>query len=181
MKNTKQHYGWVTIFLHWTSALTVFALFGLGFWMVDLGYYDAWYKPAPALHKSIGLSLFALMLLRVVWRKQQIQPEPLLTHSPMERKAGHSMHLILYFLLFAIMLSGYLISTADGRGIEVFEWFEVPGFGSLFENQEDIAGLFHQYAAYCLIGLVVMHGAAALKHHFIDKDHTLKRMLGKPD
>jgi len=91
------------------------------------------------------------------------------------------MHLALYVLLFAIMLSGYLISTADSRGIDVFEWFEVPGFGSLFENQEDIAGLFHQYAAYSLIGLVILHAAAAIKHHFIDKDNTLKRMIRKTE
>jgi len=180
MKNTKQHYGWVAIYLHWLVALTVFGLFGLGYWMVDLGYYDAWYKPAPALHKSIGISLLVVMIFRIIWRKKQIQPEPLVTHTPMERKASHAMHLLLYFLLFAIMLSGYLISTADGRGIEVFEWFEVPGFGSFIENQEDIAGLFHQYAAYSLIGLVFLHAAAAFKHHFNDKDNTLRRMFGKP-
>ena len=181
MNNSKHHYGWVAIGLHWIAALVVLGLFGLGFWMVDLGYYDQWYKPAPALHKSIGISLFGLMLFRLVWRLLQPQPEALPTHSPVEKIAGHLMHLILYFMLFTIMLTGYLISTADGRGIEVFELFQVPGFGSFIENQEDLAGAIHKYAAYSLIVLVTLHAVAALKHHFIDKDNTLKRMLGKPN
>ena len=77
------------------------------------------------------------------------------------------------------MMSGYLISTADERGISVFGLFEVPGFGSLIDNQEDLAGVVHKYAAYLVIGLTLLHAAAALKHHFIDKDETLTRMLGK--
>ena len=76
-----------------------------------------------------------------------------------------------------MFLSGYLISTADGRGIEVFNWFEVPGLGSFIENQEDLAGQVHEYAAYILIGLSSLHALAALKHHFMNKDNTLKKML----
>jgi cytochrome b561 len=75
------------------------------------------------------------------------------------------------------MLSGYLISTADGRAIDVFNLFSVPALVSGFDNQEDIAGLVHQIIAYSLIALVVLHALAALKHHFIDRDRTLKRML----
>ncbi len=181
MNNSKQHYGWLAISLHWLTAICVIGLFALGFWMVDLGYYDQWYKPAPALHKSIGICLFIVMLARIAWRLKQVQPEPLSTHTALEVKAGHMMHLTLYIMLIAIMLSGYLISTADGRAIEVFELFSVPALGSLIENQEDLAGGFHKYAAYTLIALVVMHAAAALKHHIIDKDNTLKRMLGRSD
>lgn len=179
MNNSKQHYGWVAIGLHWLAAVIVIGLFALGFWMVELGYYDQWYKPAPALHKSIGICLFALMLFRLIWRLKQIQPESLPTHSRIEKTAGHWVHLALYFILFAIMLSGYLISTADGRAIEVFEVLSVPSIGSLIENQEDIAGTFHKYAAYSLMALIFMHACAAMKHHFVDKDSTLKRMMGQ--
>ena len=75
------------------------------------------------------------------------------------------------------MCRGYLISTADGRGIAVFNLFEIPGIGELFDSQADIAGLFHQFAAYSLIGLVVIHMLGAFKHHFFDKDSTLIRMI----
>ena len=179
MKNTLHHYGWLTISFHWLVALTVFGLFGLGYWMVDLGYYDSWYKTGPALHKSIGITLFGLMLFRVIWRARQSQPMPLPNHTKLEKKIGRIMHSMLTVLIFLILFSGYLISTADERGISVFELFDVPGFGSMIENQEDVAGIFHQYAAYLLISMVLLHAAAALKHHFVDKDETLTRMLGK--
>jgi cytochrome b561 len=179
MKNTAKHYGLISILIHWLVALVVFGLFGLGFWMVELTYYDEWYKTGPALHESIGICLFAVMLFRVYWRVSQVQPAPLSTHTKLEQKSGHLVHWLLYVLIFIIMTSGYMISTADERGIEVFGLFEVPGFGSLVENQEDIAGLIHQYLAYFMMGLVSLHAAGALKHHFIDKDKTLTRMLGK--
>jgi len=179
IRNTNQNYGLLTILLHWLSALTIVGLFSLGFWMVELGYYDAWYKTGPALHKSIGITFFVLMIIRVFWRAKQIQPDSLPTHTNVEKKIGHLMHRILHLMVFFIIISGYLISTADGRGIRVFKTFDVPSIGSLFENQEDIAGLFHQYAAYLLITLVTLHALAALKHHFFDNDKTLTRMLGR--
>jgi len=178
MKNSTGHYGYLTITLHWLVAIIVFGLFALGFWMVDLTYYDAWYKSGPALHKSIGISLLIIMLFRVFWRVKQTNPDALPTHSNFEKKVGHSVHILLYGLLFLIMTSGYLISTADDRGIDVFNLFTVPGFGSFIENQEDVAGVIHQYLAYSMMVLVFLHAVAALKHHFVDKDITLKRMLG---
>ena len=178
MRNTATHYGWLTIILHWSVAVIIIGLFGLGVWMVDLGYYDPWYKQGPNLHKSIGAILFCLMLFRFVWRKQQQQPNALDTHSSIEKKLSSLVHNLLYLLSFVIMISGYLISTADGRGIEVFQIISLPSLGELFANQEDIAGEIHKYAAYLLITAVVFHMLAAVKHHFIDKDNTLKRMLG---
>lgn len=179
MKNTKAHYGWVSIFFHWSVAIIFFVLFTLGWWMVELGYYDVWYKTAPALHKSIGLCLMALMIIRLLWRVIQIQPEKLASHSNVASKAAKLTHFALYLVVFSIMISGYLISTADGRSIEVFQWFEIPALAALIDNQEDIAGLVHQWLAYIAMALVLLHAIAALKHHFIDKDDTLTRMLGK--
>jgi cytochrome b561 len=179
MNNTQTNYGYVTIFFHWLSALSIFTLFALGYYMVDLTYYDEWYKIAPELHKSIGFLLFTLMICRVIWRFTQLSPDHLSSHSNVERKAGKVVHVALYSLTFIIMISGYMISTADDRGIEVFDLFTVPGFGSFIENQEDIAGFIHKWLAYSLIGLSLLHAAAALKHHFFDKDNTLNRMIGR--
>lgn len=75
------------------------------------------------------------------------------------------------------MCSGIMISTADGRDIWIFDWFAVPFPNAFIDDQADIAGFIHQYLAYSLIGLVVLHAAGAIKHHVIDKDNTLKRML----
>jgi cytochrome b561 len=88
-------------------------------------------------------------------------------------------HLLMYFLLLTIMVSGYLISTAVIRPIEVFGWFAIPASITALPRQEDIAGWVHLILASTLIGLVVLHAAAALKHHFFDRDRTLKRIFGR--
>ena len=161
--------------LHWSSALLVIVLFTLGLWMVDLTYYSEWYKTAPYWHKSIGLCLFALTLFRIIWKL--FTAAPVIEGKKWEIKAAKIAHLSLYLLLLGIFISGYMISTADGRSIDVFNWFSVPGLGSFFENQEDIAGTVHYYLAVTLISLASVHALAALKHHFINKDNTLNKML----
>ncbi|PKG76400.1 cytochrome b [Shewanella sp. Choline-02u-19] len=175
--NTKKSYGLVAILFHWLSALAVIGLFAVGFWMVDLTYYSEWYKTAPYLHKSVGLILLLLTLSRIFWRMFTPNPKSLASHKRWERSAGHITHGVLYLLLLVIMVSGFLISTADDRGIWVFNWFEIPSLGVFMEDQADIAGVIHQYAAYSLIGLVLIHALGALKHHFIDKDSTLLRII----
>lgn len=170
-------YGWTSIILHWLVALIVVGLFASGFWMVDLSYYSSWYKTAPFWHKSVGVLLFLLMGYRVLWRLLNGTVAAVATHSQTERRLSHWVHISFYLLIFLIMCSGYLISTADGRSIEVFGLFDLPSVGQLFAEQSDRAGLVHQYAAYALISLAVLHAMAAIKHHIFDKDDTLKRML----
>jgi len=87
------------------------------------------------------------------------------------------MHVTLYVLILGLCLTGYLISSADGRGIGVFEMFQVPALPWSINNQEDIAGDIHEILAWSLIVLVAVHALAALKHHFIDNDKTLMKML----
>lgn len=176
MQSTENSYSAVSKLLHWLMALLIFGLFGVGFWMVDLTYYSAWYKTAPHYHKSVGIVLALLLLVRLAVMFKKRKPAPLASHSAAVQRVSKLTHLMLYLLLFCIVVTGYLISTADSRGIEVFNWFVVPGFGEFFDQQADIAGLLHQWLAYGLIALVVLHALGALKHHFIDKDATLKRM-----
>lgn len=175
LKNTATRYGLPAVFMHWLTALTVFGLFGLGLWMTELTYYDAWYKTAPFIHKSIGLLLAGLTVFRLLWRLAN--PRPQIAGARWERLAAESAHALLYALLFAVMISGFLISTADGREVSVFGWFAVPALPWALEQQEEIAGKAHETLAFALIGLAVLHVLAALKHHFIDQDDTLRRML----
>lgn len=175
MVKSVTQYNKLSKLFHWLSALFILGLFALGLWMVDLSYYSQWYKPAPHWHKSIGLCLFALTLLRIIWKI--LTPAPKVEGKEWEKSVAKSVHYLLYFMLFTIFISGYLISTADGRSIDIFNWFALPGFGSFIENQEDIAGKIHFYVALFLIGLTALHALAALKHHFINKDNTLRKML----
>ncbi|NQZ24933.1 MAG: cytochrome b [Colwellia sp.] len=178
LKNSENSYGLIAIILHWLMAITIFSLFGLGLYMVELTYYDAWYKGSLDLHKNMGITLFVALMLRIVWRVVNITPRNAdKSASKFEVKAAHYAHISLYVLMAVLMISGYLISTADGRAIDVFGLFSVPALPMSITNQEDIAGNIHEILAWTLILLSVGHGLAALKHHFINKNNTLLRMI----
>lgn len=163
------------IIVHWVSAIVVIGMFASGLWMVDLTYYSDWYKTAPHWHKSVGLLLLFVTVFRLLTRLVSARPPSYGSKAEkMLSKVGHG---LIYVLLLTLFASGYLISTADGRGIEIFNWFSVPSLGEFFDNQEDLAGEVHFYLAWSLIGLAVLHAGAALKHHFFNKDDTMKQML----
>jgi len=178
-KNTPKSFGGISISIHWLVALAVYGLFALGLWMVGLGYYDTWYHQAPELHKSIGILVFALMIIRLIWRFISPPPRPLDNNSQLTRLSAWFAHVLLFIGLFTILISGYLISTAEGQAISVFGWFTIPATLSGLEQQADVAGTIHLWFAWGLVILSVLHALAALKHHFIDRDNTLKRMLGR--
>lgn len=163
--------------LHWLMALMIPTLFGVGLWMTGLSYYSQWYKIAPDLHKSFGVLLALLLLTR--WLALWWFGKPAPQGQALQRMAASVAHALMYLLLVSIIVTGYLISTEDGRPIIVFELVEIPSFGKLFDNQADIAGELHYWLAWSLIGLVTLHILAALKHHFINKDNTLTRMIGR--
>jgi cytochrome b561 len=178
IKNTENGYGLIAIVLHWLMAITIFSLFGLGLYMVELTYYDAWYKGSLDLHKNIGMLLLVALMLRIFWRMVNTTPKNAdKSASLIEVNAAHYAHLTLYALMTVLMITGYLISTADGRAIEVFELISIPALPISFANQEDIAGSIHEILAWTLIILSGGHALAALKHHFINKNTTLLRML----
>lgn len=177
LKDTGEKYGLFSKLIHWLTALCVYSLFGVGLWMVDLTYYSEWYKTAPHWHKSVGITLFIATFFRLGWKYLTPSPASIATQSQFEKLGAKVGHSLIYLLLLTIMFSGYLISTADNRAIEVFNWFNVPSLGELFENQEDIAGDIHFYSAWSLVILSGLHALAAIKHHVIDKDATLVRMI----
>ncbi|TVO74095.1 cytochrome b [Sedimenticola selenatireducens] len=178
LRNSHQQYGIVSIVIHWVMTLLIIGLFVLGLYMTGLDYYHPWYKTAPDIHRSLGIIMLLLLVFRLVWRMVNPKPAPVDNDPEILHKVAEWVHGLLYLLLFAIALSGYLISTADGRGIDVFNWFTVPALVPGFENMEDRAGEIHFILATTLIALAGLHGLAALKHHFIDRDITLVRMLG---
>jgi cytochrome b561 len=158
--------------------VAIVGMFFLGLWMVTLTYYSPYYRAAPDIHRSIGILLLIFLVLRFCWRLINPKPED---HelAPWERTAARLVHWGFYPLLLALMVSGYLISTADGRPIEVFNWFSVP---SLFQKKgmEDVAGEVHEVLAYITMAVVALHAAAALKHHFLDHKRILARMWSGP-
>lgn len=183
LRNHATGYGLIGIVLHWSMAVLIVGLFALGVYMVTLGYYDPWYQMAPHLHRSFGVITAFLLLLRWLWRISN--PTPELLGETWEQFIALLVHRAFYLLIAGIVISGYLITTAKGQPVSVFDWFELPATFTGFEDQEDIAGKIHRWLAYSMIVLVVLHSLAALKHHLIDGDETLRRMLHpgghKPD
>ncbi|MBP0049817.1 cytochrome b [Marinobacterium sp. AK62] len=177
LNNHTSSYGWIAILLHWLMAIAIIGLAIVGLWMVDLNYYSPWYKTAPFWHKSIGLLLLVLLAFRLFWRWRQPTPQAPVGHQPWEKRLASLTHGLLYGLLAVILLSGYLISTAKGDGISFFGLFEVPALISGLDNQADLSGWIHFWAAMILLGLAALHAAGALKHHLLDRDTTLIRML----
>ena len=176
-KNTHGSYGLISISLHWLIALGVFTLFGLGLWMVGLTYYSPYYRSAPDLHRSLGVLVVGFMILRLVWKLYNPKVQPLTSHKTWEQRLAKLTHALMYLLVIGLGVSGYMISTASGQPLMVFNLLSIPAIDFGIAYQEDIAGDLHEIIAWSLIGLVVIHVLGALKHHFIDRDATLKRML----
>lgn len=176
LKDSSAGYGLISIIVHWLSALLILFLFGLGIYMTGLGYYDDWYHKGPALHISLGLIVLLLMLTRVTWRL--LNPTPAaLGDKPMQLLAAKLVKWGLYLAIFVVLISGYLITTAEGKPASLFDWIYFPALAELSAGQVDLAGELHEYLAWGIIALVVLHVAGALVHHFVVRDRTLVRML----
>ena len=177
LKNSSSSYGALSKLIHWSIALLVIGLFASGFWMTGLGYYDDWYHEAPELHKSFGVILLFIWLARLGWLVVNAKVE----HPGLkswEILASKLTQQLMQLLVIVVIITGYLMSTADGRAVPFFELFEIP---AIYEKQgmEDFTGWIHEIVAYVLIGLAAGHGVMALKHHFINGDSVLKSMLPK--
>ena len=178
LRDTLHGYGLVTRLFHWLMALGIFFLFGLGYWMVGLDYYSPYYISAPNLHRSIGLTLLAALVVRWAWRLSSVKPvEDEL--SPLERLASKVVHVGFYPLMLVLMVSGYFISTSDGRPVDMFGLFQVPSI-IVEKNLADTAGYIHRWLAYITVGVAIVHAVAALKHHFVDRSTILSRMWSGP-
>lgn len=176
LKNTSKYYGLVSIVIHWLMAIAIIGMFGLGVWMVDLDYYDPWYHRGLWLHQSIGMVLLLLLMFRLLWRLSS--PIPEMMGVWWEKLVAIWVHRGHYLLMAVLMMTGYLMTTAYGRGVDMFGWFEFPALFPADKGRETTLGFYHMMIAWGYMAYIGMHAAAALKHHFIDKDTTLLRMIG---
>ncbi|GAB4350947.1 MAG: cytochrome b [Gammaproteobacteria bacterium] len=180
LRNSNHHYGYIAQLLHWTVALLIIGLIPMGWWMVGLDYYHGWYHRAPQLHKVLGMVALLLAAVRIGWAIIDRPPPLVASLHPWERIAASGAHHLLYLATLAIPVTGYLISTSRGEGIDFYGWFEVPALLPEEKGREEWAGALHAYLAYGTAALVCAHAFAALKHQFIDRNGTLRRMLGRP-
>lgn len=177
LKDSAAGYGLLTITLHWICALLIIFLFGLGIYMTGLDYYAEWYHKGPVLHISLGLTLLLLMVVRIVWRIFNKTPAALPTYSRTTTWLSTLVKYVFYVLILVVILSGYLITTAEGKSASLFDLVHFPSLTRLDATNIDRAGLIHELLAWAIVILAALHAIAALIHHFVIRDRTLVRML----
>lgn len=177
ISNSTHSFGWLTRLLHWLVAALILGLIALGWYMVDLSYYDPNYHDSLHYHKAFGVLALVAGLFKVAWYIGNQQPAALTSLPVWQHRAAQAMHWLLLLLMVLIPVSGYFISTSAGDGIELFDGLEVPALLTISDPVRDLAIAIHELLAYSALGLVGLHAGAALKHQFIDRDGTLKRML----
>lgn len=179
VKNEKQRYGRVSRFLHWTIAILFLALIPMGIFssIIPEGteYRNAYY----VVHKTLGVVVFALLLIRLLWNRISKRPELDPSLKPYERKLAHWVHIALYGMMFAIPVTGFVMTSFHGYPTFFFIWELAP----LWEPSDTatiIWGTLHKYLLpYLLYIILGAHILGALKHHFVDKHSAaFKRMVG---
>lgn len=176
----------VAITLHWVIALLIIGQLGTG---IVMGYHLApksLLYPMFQFHKSLGLTVLVLSLFRLFWRLTHKAPA-LPSHMPIwEKFAAKASHYLFYIFMIGVPLSGWFIVSSSSFGLptswfNLFIWPHIPGIENLPDDTKqqvnDISETLHVYMAYATLGLLGLHIAAALKHHFIDRDEVLHHMI----
>jgi cytochrome b561 len=165
--------------LHWLMAVLILGLFGLGIYMADLPLSPQKLK-FYSYHKWAGITVLLLALARVAWRISH-KPPPLPSSQPQwQQLAAHAGHGLLYVLIFAAPLTGWMMSSALGFSVV---WFGVLPLPDLIDKNKalgELLKLVHRYLNYAFIAVVTGHALAAIKHQWLDRDGTLSRMLPAP-
>ncbi|MCE2660783.1 MAG: cytochrome b [Rubrivivax sp.] len=172
-------YSTTAIGLHWLLALAIFGTFAVGIYMHELPMSPTKLK-LYNWHKWAGVTILALSFIRLAWRLTHRPP----ADAPMpawQQKAAHAAHLALYGLFFAVPLSGWSYSSAAGFPVVWLGVLPLPDFVPVDRDLAELLKGVHKVLTLSLAAIVLVHVAAALKHHFIDKDGLLQRMRPGPE
>ncbi|MFN0185674.1 MAG: cytochrome b [Aquabacterium sp.] len=167
-------YGRVAISLHWLMAVGLLAMMAVGTYMAGLDLSPSKLKLYNQ-HKWAGVVLLLLAMLRLAWRLTHRPPAAAPMPAWQARAAGLA-HGLLYVLLFAVPLAGWAYSSAAGFPVVLFGVLPLPDLLPVDKSLAAAVRPLHRIAAWTLLALIVLHAAAALKHHFIDRDGLLRRM-----
>lgn len=182
MPQQSKYYTRTAQWLHWSMAFIFIVAWLIGFFSGNFLSYDQdgpFKSQVIGLHKNIATVLIFLLVVRIFWRYTHPAPQLPDTMSPMMKKLAHGGHLALYVILILLPLTGSLFSWSAGHPVPVLYLFEIP---RLVQDNPALLGIvkpLHIYISWFAGFLIVGHVLAALKHHFIDKDNTLKSMLYK--
>jgi cytochrome b561 len=175
-KNQPARYTTVAQLLHWVIAALIVTQFALA-WTADdlpLGMHKL---ALLARHKSVGMTVFMLAILRLLWRFKNPPPELPAGMTLIERTLARATHIAFYVLLFAMPITGWTMSSAKNYSVSWFGLFTWPNLVAPNDTAFNILKSTHDYLSYALFAIAVLHILAALKHHFWNKDDVFLRML----
>jgi cytochrome b561 len=170
-------YSGPAIALHWLIALLIVCGFALGWVMTDIPGFTPTKLKYFSWHKWIGVTVFALAVLRVLWRATHRPPPLPAAMSPLQQGAAHAVHGLLYVLMLAIPATGYLYSSASNIPVVYLGIVPLPRLIDPDPVLKETFKAIHVSLNYVLLALVVLHVLAAVKHQLIDRDGLLSRML----
>lgn len=175
-RNDANTWGLIARLFHWLSALAVLFLVGYGFWMTHLAE-RAGRLAHYQLHSLVGWYVLLLIALRLAWRGGNPAPDLPADLPRWERATAHAAHWLLYALMFAVSISGWMVADTFRQPIEasLFGVLPVPHLVSSRSYREAIEGT-HMALSYALLALVIVHAASALRHHFWKENRVLLRM-----
>lgn len=176
MKNPADRWGAVSQWLHWTIALLVVAIATIGLLMVEMPNTPRKIE-IYAIHKSLGLTILALVVLRLAWRLHAGRPAAVAGTPRWQQRIATLTHGALYVLLLSMPLSGWLFNSAAGYPLQWFALFNLPALAGEDRGLRELAGSLHEAGFWLLLTLVIVHAGAALYHHVFLQDATLTRML----
>jgi cytochrome b561 len=176
MRNTDSSYGYAAQALHWTIVLLVAVQFVLGVTGADLPI-GMERLITLSRHKSLGMTILALMLVRLAWRLANPAPALPSAMPPLERRLARAAHWLFYGLLLALPVIGWISSSASNLTVSWFGLFTIPDLVDTDPGLAMLAKALHRVMAWTLLALIAVHAGAALRHHFVVRDNVLLRML----
>lgn len=176
IRNSSERWGWVSITIHWLTVLMVLSLVVVGLLMQEMANSPSKIE-VYALHKSFGLTVLALTVLRLLWRLVAGTPAAVPGMPRWQHLAAQASHAALYVILLAMPLSGWLYNSASGFPLKWFGLFSLPKLSAYDADVKAFALAMHEWLFIALAVIVLVHALAALKHHYFDRDATLARML----
>jgi len=182
IRNSSVRWGAVSQLLHWLIALLILTQIALGITMKVFLHPGPTFLAIIGVHKSIGVTILALVVIRLLWRLMNPVPKLPNTLEPYEQTLARLTHAALYVILLAMPLSGWIGSAAGGHPVKWFNLFTLPMLVGKNRSLSGVMGDTHEALAIGLGLILVLHIAAALRHHFVLQDDTLRRMLpmGRP-
>lgn len=169
-------FGATAISLHWIAAALILFNLAFGLYLVGLPLSPQKLRYF-SYHKWVGVTVLLLSAARLAWRLRHPAPALPPTMRDWEVRLAHASHILLYILFFAAPLSGWLFSSATGFQTVYLGLFPIPDLLSKNKELADILRFTHRSINYTMAAVIALHAAAALKHHFIDRDDVLVRML----